>query len=101
MSENIGVTGAKLKILAEPLHAEHIADQDMLNFELTHTSISNEERKIVDLLEDEEVTGDIPQDQKIFLNEFIDSDPYSNYHATGLGTYCIFDENQVIPKLTK
>lgn len=39
--------GSKLKILSEPLHAEHIADQAMLNFEPTHTSISNKERKTV------------------------------------------------------
>lgn len=39
--------GAKLKILSEPLHIEHVVDQAMLNFEPTHTSISNEERKMV------------------------------------------------------
>lgn len=73
----------------------------MLNFEPTHTYISNEERKIIELLENEEVIGDIPPDREVFLNEFINSNPYSNYHATGLGTYYIFYEDQVIPKLTK
>lgn len=84
---------AKIKILSEPLHAEHVAGQAMINFEPTHTSISNEERKVVELLEDEEVTGEIPPEQEVFLNEFIDSDPFSNLHAIGLGTYCIFYEN--------
>lgn len=91
----------KLKILSEPLHVEHVADQAMINFKPTHTSISNKERKVVELLEDEEVTGEIPPEHEVFLNEFIDSDPFSNYHATDLGTYCIFYENQIIPKLTK
>lgn len=73
----------------------------MINFDPTHASISNKERKVVELLEDEEVTGEIPPEQEFFLNEFVDSDPFSNYHTTGLGTYCIFDENQIIPKITK
>lgn len=65
----------------------------MLNFEPTHTSISNEERRTIELLEDEEVTEDITPEKEVFLNEFINSDPYSNYHATGLGTYYFFDED--------
>ncbi|XP_059070727.1 uncharacterized protein LOC131860348 [Cryptomeria japonica] len=89
-----------MKILSEPLHAEHIADQALINFEPTHTSITNDEQKVVELLEDE-VTGEIPPEQEAFLNESIDSDPFSNYHATSLGTYCIFEEDQLIPKLTK
>lgn len=47
------------------------------------------------------MTRDITLEQEFFLNEFINYDPYSNYHATGLGTNCIFDEDQIIPKLTK
>lgn len=47
------------------------------------------------------MTEDITLEQEVFLNEFINFDPYSNYHAMGLGTYCIFYEDQVIPKLTK
>lgn len=93
--------GAKLKILLEPLLTEHIVDQAMINFEPTHTSISNELRKNVELLEDEEVTDDITLEQEVFLNEFINSDPYANYHAIGLSTYFIFDEDLIIPKLTK
>lgn len=91
--------GAKLKILSEPLHTEHIADRAMLNFEPTHAFLSNEEKKMVELIEDEEVTGDITLEQEVFLNEFINFNPYSNYHATGLSTYCIFYEDQVILKL--
>lgn len=83
----------KIKILLEPLHAEHVTDQAMINVEPTHTSISNEERKVVKLLEDEEVTGEIPPEKESFLNEFIEFDHFSNYHATNLGTYCIIYEN--------
>lgn len=93
--------GAKLKILSEPLHVEHVVDQAMLNFEPTHTSISGEERRMVEFIEDEEIIGDTSPNQEVFLEEFIDFDPYSNYHATGLGTYCIFYEGQVVPKLVK
>lgn len=71
---------AKLKILSEPLHAKHIAHQALINFEPTHTSISNDERKVVEILEDEEVMGEILPEQEAFLNEFINSDPFSNYH---------------------
>lgn len=93
--------GTKLKILSEPLHVEHVTDQAMINFEPTHISISNDEWKVVEFLEDEKVTGEIPPKKEVFLNEFINSDPFSNFHATSLGTYCIFEENQIIPKLTK
>lgn len=92
---------ANLKILSGPLHKEHIADEAMINFESTHMSILGEERKYVELLEDEEVTGERSTDQEVFLNEFIDVDPYGNYHATGLGTYVIFYEDQPIPKVSK
>lgn len=73
----------------------------MLKFEPTHTSISNKERKIIEFIEDEEINGDIPLEWEVFLDEFIDSNLYSNYHATSLGTYCIFYEGRVIPKLVK
>lgn len=73
----------------------------MLSFEPTHTSISGEERRMVEFIKDEEITRDTSPNQKVFLEEFIDSDPYSNYHATSLGTYYIFYEGQVVPKLVK
>lgn len=41
----------------------------------------------VELLEDEKVTGDRSTHQEVFLNEFIDIDPYGNYHDTGLGMH--------------
>lgn len=39
--------GAELKILSKPLHSEHIANEVVINFEATHTSILGDEMRCV------------------------------------------------------
>lgn len=78
--------GAKLKVMYEPLHTKYVADEALMNFEATYTSITREEMYCIELLEDEEVTGDRTLEQEVFLNKFIESDPFGNYHATGIET---------------
>lgn len=87
---------AKMKIVFEALHLEHVVDEAMINFEAIHTSITKEEMYCVELLEDEKVTRDRTDQEEVLLSEYIDIDPFSNYHATRLGTYVIYDEDQEI-----
>lgn len=37
----------------------------------------------------------------VILNNFIDFDPFENFHATILDTYWIFNNDQAFPKLVK
>lgn len=42
------------------------------------------------MLEEEKVTGDRDEKEDDLLNYFIDTDPFGNFHAIGLGMYVIF-----------
>lgn len=54
-----------------------------------------------ELLEDEKVTKDRTDQEDVLLSEHMDIDPFGNYHATGFGTYVIYDEDQVLLKVVK
>lgn len=53
------------------------------------------------MLEDEEVIGDRSPKEEVLINEFVRSSTLKNYDVTNLGTYVIYDEDQVIPQVTK
>lgn len=44
-----------MKLLFEPLHTEHVSNEAMINFEVEHTSITNNETYCVEILKNEEV----------------------------------------------
>lgn len=91
----------KIKIVSEPLHLKHVANEAMIKLEAAHTSITKEEMYCTELLEDEKVTREWIDSKEVLLSEYIETDLFTNYHATGLGTYVIYDEDQVISKVIK
>lgn len=53
------------------------------------------------MLEDEEDTSERTPGEEVLLNQFIDYDPFDNFHATRLDTYVIFNDDQFFLKLVK
>lgn len=90
-----------MKIESEALHSEHVADEALINFEIMHTSITKQEMYNIDFLEEEKVSRDQNDKEDALLSEHINNDPFGNYHATWLGTYVIYDEDQVLPRVAK
>lgn len=91
----------KINILSESLHPEHITDDANLCFEAADTSTFQQERYCIEIPREEEDKNEQISEEEILLNQFVDSDPFGNFHAARLSAYVIFDRDQVFLKLIK